>query len=65
VYRAAEDNPAYLGPAPLREMAEQIRRCTGPSGSNRDYVLRLARALRDLNVVDPHVFEVESWVLGD
>ena len=65
VYRAAEDNPAYLGPAPPQEMAEQIRRCTGPSGSNRDYVLRLARALRDLNVVDPHVFEVESWVLGD
>ena len=63
VYRAAEDNPAFLGPAPPREMATQINRCSGPSGSNRDYVLNLARALRSLGVSDPHVFEVESWVL--
>ena len=30
VYRAAEDNPAFLGPAAPRDMAEQIRRCAGP-----------------------------------
>jgi len=63
VYRAAGDNPAFLGPAPLREMAAQINRCSGPSGSNRDYVLHLARALRELGVVDRHVFEIESLVL--
>jgi len=64
VYRATEDNPAYLGPAPPREMAAQINRCAGPSGPNRDYVLHLAQALRDLGITDDHVFEVESWVLG-
>jgi len=64
VYRAAEHNPAYLGPAPMDEMAAQINRCAGPSGSNRDYVLELARALRDMGCADPHVFEVEAWVLG-
>jgi cation transport regulator ChaC len=62
VYRASESNPAYLGPAPADEMAAQINRCVGPSGSNRDYVLELARALRSMGYSDPHVFEVESWV---
>ena len=65
VYRAAENNVAYLGPAPLSEMAAQINRCEGPSGPNRDYVLELARALRALGYTDAHVFEVESRVLGN
>lgn len=64
VYRAAENNPAYLGPGSLQDMAEQINRCSGPSGSNRDYVLQLARALRRLGYDDTHVFELESRVLG-
>jgi cation transport regulator ChaC len=64
VYRASEDNVAFLGPAPLEEMAAQINRCAGPSGSNREYVLELARALRSMGYSDHHVFEVESWVLA-
>lgn len=60
VYRASEHNAAYLGPAPLDEMIEHIGRCRGPSGSNRDYALALARSLRELGVDDPHVFEVEA-----
>ena len=44
-------------------MAAQINRCAGPSGSNREYVLELARALRSMGYSDHHVFEVESWVL--
>jgi cation transport protein ChaC len=64
VYRAAEGNPAFLGPAPLAEMAAQINRCVGPSGANRDYVLELARALRGMGCTDCHVFEVEARVLA-
>ena len=64
VYRAAEDNPAFLGPAPLAEMAVQIARSTGPSGANRDYVIELARALRALGCTDDHVFELEAWLLA-
>jgi cation transport regulator ChaC len=64
VYHATQDNFAFLGPAQPGEMAAQINRCAGPSGSNRDYVLELARVLRELGVVDPHVSEVESWVLA-
>jgi len=63
VYVARPDNPAFLGPAPLEEMARQIDRCAGPSGSNRDYVLHLARALRELGTTDPHVFELEQLLL--
>lgn len=62
VYRAAEDNEAFLGPATPGEIAEQINRCAGPSGTNRDYVIQLARALRGMGFSDPHVFEVESWI---
>lgn len=64
VYRAPEHNPAFLGPAPLREMVAQINRCRGPSGANRDYVLELARALREMGVLDEHVFAVEAAMLA-
>ena len=64
VYRACENNVAFLCPAPPVEMAAQINRCAGPSGSNREYVIELARALRSMGYSDHHVFEVESWVLA-
>jgi cation transport protein ChaC len=62
VYRAAVNNFAYLGAAPLDEMVTQIKRCAGRSGRNVDYVLELARSLRSLEVTDPHVFELEALV---
>jgi cation transport regulator ChaC len=55
VYVADEDNHAFLGPAPLNELAEHISASHGPSGSNRDYVLHLAEALHALGDDDPHV----------
>lgn len=64
VYIATPDNGAFLGPAPEAEMARQISRCEGPSGSNRDYLLSLARALRRLGADDPHVFALERRVLA-
>ncbi len=64
VYIAAANNPAFLGDAPLDEMAEQINRCVGRSGTNVEYLLELARALRNLNISDPHVFKLETLVLA-
>ena len=64
VYVAPRDNHAFLGPAPLEAMAAQIARCEGPSGTNVDYVLRLAEALRGHGIDDPHVFEIERSVRG-
>lgn len=59
VYIAPAGNHAFLGDAPLTEIAAQIRRANGPSGSNADYLKRLAHALRALQAEDPHVFELE------
>jgi cation transport protein ChaC len=64
VYVAATTNPAFLGDASVDEMAEQINRCVGRSGTNAEYLLELAQALRDLDVSDPHVFELETCVLA-
>jgi len=63
VYIGPVGNFAFLGDAPLEDMAAQIRRCSGRSGRNVDYVLELARALRQLDVSDPHVFELERRLL--
>lgn len=60
VYIATEDNAAFLGPAPEPEIARHIARSVGPSGSNRDYLLQLAAALRQLQAEDPHVFSIEQ-----
>ena len=60
VYVAAQDNAAYLGPASEAAIAHQVARAAGPSGPNRDYVLGLAMALRELGWHDEHVFTIEQ-----
>jgi cation transport regulator ChaC len=60
VYIANEENAAWLGPADEAAIARHVAGASGPSGSNRDYVLKLAQALRKLGVDDPHVFAVEA-----
>ena len=65
VYHAAENNVAYLGDASLDEMVAQIKRCAGRSGRNVDYVLELAGSLRELEISDPHVFELEALIQED
>lgn len=62
-YFAGPDNPAWLGPTNVEGIARQIDRSRGPSGSNRDYLFDLARALRRLGAEDPHVFEIEKTLL--
>ncbi|MBN8481373.1 MAG: gamma-glutamylcyclotransferase [Xanthomonadales bacterium] len=59
VYIATADNAAWLGPAADEVIARHVAGAAGPSGSNRDYVLHLADALRGLGAEDAHVFAVE------
>ncbi|RSZ57804.1 gamma-glutamylcyclotransferase [Massilia atriviolacea] len=63
VYIAAEDNAAFLGEASEIEIARQIARSHGPSGANRDYLIDLAQALRELGMEDGHVFEIERHLI--
>ena len=54
-YVAGSDNPSFVGPAPLAEMAGQISRASGPSGSNREYLVSLAEHLALLDIHDEEV----------
>ena len=62
VYVAPVGNRAWLGPAPFPDMAAQILRSAGPSGTNIDYLRRLSGELRRLGIDDPHVFRLERHV---
>lgn len=55
MYIAPTSNPSYVGPAPLDEIARQIRSAHGPSGANAEYLIRLAEALREMGGEDPHI----------
>lgn len=59
---ATADNPNYLGPASDADIAEQVRAASGPSGPNREYVLRLVEALHADGHDDPHVRSIAARV---
>ncbi len=54
-YQAWPGNRNYAGPAPIAEIAAQIDKATGPSGTNADYVRDLHAALETLGAQDTHV----------
>ncbi|MCK0154128.1 gamma-glutamylcyclotransferase [Alcanivorax sp. S6407] len=60
IYIASEDNAAFLGPADEADIARHIAGSHGPSGSNRDYLVQLAEALRAMDAHDEHVFTIEQ-----
>jgi cation transport regulator ChaC len=62
LYVATADNESFLGCAPLPEIADQVVKSHGPSGSNIEYVLELARMLRAIGADDGHVFRLEALV---
>jgi cation transport regulator ChaC len=62
VYIASPDNEAFLGEASEYDIAKQICQARGPSGPNCEYLLELAKALRELELEDEHVFELEHCV---
>ena len=63
VYIATHENAAFLGPASERDIALQIAAACGPSGPNSEYLLELAKALRELGKPDAHVFEIERHLV--
>ena len=64
VYIAATTNFAFLGDVPVDEIVAHITRCSGRSGTNVDYLLNLANSLRQLDISDSHVVELEALILA-
>ena len=62
-YVAHTENPFWAGDAPLTQIAEQIARAHGPSGTNREYLFQLADAMRRISAVpDEHLYQLDQLV---
>lgn len=64
VFIASPCNDLYLGPAPVDELARQVMKCRGASGSNAEYVTRLADFTRHHIPLDDdrELFELDALV---
>ncbi|KAI4499914.1 hypothetical protein M0802_004784 [Mischocyttarus mexicanus] len=64
IYIATKENQHWLGEAPLRTIAKQITECSGPSGHNVEYLLRLADFMHSYipEAQDEHLFTLELFV---
>ena len=63
VYTANEDNPFYLGPQRLEQMAEQIVSSSGPSGTNLEYFTELYDALKTFAPLEIHMEQLHQEIL--
>lgn len=65
VYIATPKNPLWLGEAQETDIASQIVDCSGPSGHNVEYVLRLANFMRDYfpSETDHHLYRLEEEII--
>jgi len=61
VYIADENNEWFAGEASIQQIASRIAMCRGTSGSNPEYVHKLAAEMRRIapEEDDKHLFELE------
>ncbi|MDB4936135.1 MAG: Cation transport protein chaC [Labilithrix sp.] len=62
VYVASTTNPHFLGELHEREIAAWVRKSHGPSGPNAEYVMKLHAALLELDIHDPHVDSIATYL---
>ncbi|XP_077587821.1 glutathione-specific gamma-glutamylcyclotransferase 1-like [Stigmatopora nigra] len=62
VYTGTTDHPTYVGPASYQEIADQIAICSGKTGHNVEYLLKLAEFMHHHcpEVKDDHLFGIEE-----
>lgn len=62
-YMASEGNEFWGGDAPLNDIAQQIARAEGPSGTNRVYLFELTDAIRKITTInDEHLYTLDQLV---
>jgi cation transport regulator ChaC len=64
LYVAAPGNPNFIGDTPLDQIAAIARVAEGPSGPNREYVLRLDSSLIEMGGRDEHVSALARMIAG-
>ncbi|XP_017887109.1 putative glutathione-specific gamma-glutamylcyclotransferase 2 [Ceratina calcarata] len=64
IYIGGEDNPNYAGIENIHMIAQHIVESCGPSGSNTEYLYKLASAMRVIapDVNDEHLYTLEKIV---
>lgn len=62
LYVATELNESFAGPADIATIGDEIYDACGPSGSNREYVYKLAESMRSMypGLRDDHLFGIEA-----
>ncbi|KAJ6606946.1 ChaC-like protein [Mycena sp. CBHHK59/15] len=65
-YVGRKDNPSFIGSEALPALARRIWISEGPSGPNKEYLYKLADAVRELSPdsYDSHLFALENLVKG-
>jgi cation transport protein ChaC len=60
VYIGRPDNEAFAGPQDPQELAEHIHKSEGPSGPNKEYLLKLGEALKEVapESEDHHIYDL-------
>lgn len=62
-WMASPGNPSWVGDESLAAVARLIANRHGPSGSNREYLMRLHLAFNDLGILDTHIEQLVELVL--
>ena len=62
LYTANPDNPNFSPPTEMEATASVIATASGPSGSNAEYLIRLASFLESVGERDEHVFALRRRV---
>ncbi|XP_066597608.1 putative glutathione-specific gamma-glutamylcyclotransferase 2 [Prorops nasuta] len=64
LYIGEEDNPNFAGVEDINTIANHILNSEGKSGPNREYLYKLAAAMRTIapNIYDDHLFTLETAV---